>query len=360
MMPSRYPNYPSNSEKAGVRSLIFLRGDNRGIALVLVLWVLTFLSVLVGEFSHTMRTELNITRNFRDETLCYYYAKAGMNLALYHLVFDRALAGQAQMEQIDGDEKGLTWHPGRETIPVPFGDGLIEIEIRNESGKININAAQGTTLRMMLNPFELDDAEKDIIIDSIMDWRDKDKFHRINGAEDDYYLSLPTPYRAKNSDFDSIEELLLVRGITPEIFYSGLNDMVTIYPKNDETSGVRSSSAIRLNINEAPSEILSALPQMTQELIALVLEHRDQESFQSISQVFELLGAETGSAIRPYISTELVPYYTIRSVGSVRKSRTRRGIQAVLEIDPEPGHDFKVLEWRDNIKMKAKTTGAPL
>ena len=70
-----------------------------------------------------------------------------------------------------------------------------------------------------------------------MDWRDKDNLHRLNGAEDDYYLSLPQPYKCKNGDFTSIEELLLVRGVTPEIFYGGLKDMVAVY-QDKETGPV--------------------------------------------------------------------------------------------------------------------------
>jgi general secretion pathway protein K len=60
---------------------------------------------------------------------------------------------------------------------------------------------------------------RDIIVDSILDWRDADDFYRIHGAENDYYQSLKEPYRCKNGNFDSIEELLLVRGITPALFY---------------------------------------------------------------------------------------------------------------------------------------------
>jgi general secretion pathway protein K len=80
-----------------------------------------------------------------------------------------------------------------------------------------------------VNKFDLDDKEKDIIVDSILDWRDNDDLRRLHGAEDEYYQSLPDPYRAKNDDFESVEELLLVKGITPEIFHGGLKNIVTVY-----------------------------------------------------------------------------------------------------------------------------------
>ena len=56
--------------------------------------------------------------------------------------------------------------------------------------------------------------ERDVIVDSIQDWRDPNEEHRLNGAESDYYLGLPVPYRSKNADFDSCRRVLQVKGVT--------------------------------------------------------------------------------------------------------------------------------------------------
>src|SRR6185503_10932343 len=76
--------------------------------------------------------------------------------------------------------------------------------------------------------------EAEIIADSIVDWRDDDDFHQPNGAETEYYESLERPYRAKNAPFDTVEELLLVRGVTRELFYGdeerpGLKDLFSVF-----------------------------------------------------------------------------------------------------------------------------------
>jgi len=330
--------------------------NNRGIALVLVLWVLTLLSVLVGEFAQTMRTEINITRNFKEETLTYYIAKAGINLALDLLLFNGRLPISDEMDGFEAEEDGFEWHMGSDVPPIPFANGTIEINIENESGKININTAESGLLKMMLNPFDLDEAEKDIIVDSILDWRDKDDFHRLNGAESDYYQSLSSPYSAKNGDFDSIDELLLVKGVTSELFYGGLKEMVTIYPKTGQLEK-QSLGSNRININAAPSRVLLALPQMTDDLVLSVLEYRSEQPFQSIAQVPEVVGSEVYSAIFPYITTNLVPQYTIRAVGTIPGSRTRRGVQTVIAIDPEEKNLYNILEWLDNIEIRPKNGG---
>ena len=89
----------------------------------------------------------------------------------------------------------------------------------SEAGKVNINLVSESTLRKIIGQLGLEGEARDIVVDSILDWRDPDDFSRLNGAENDYYQSLKEPYYCKNGNLDSIEELLLVRGVTPDLFY---------------------------------------------------------------------------------------------------------------------------------------------
>jgi general secretion pathway protein K len=326
---------------------------NRGVALVLVLWILAFLSVLVGEFCLAMRTEINITTNFKEETLSYYYAKAGVSLATHRLLYGGIFPRSVEDDEEPQDEKAAEWHLGSKIPPISFGEGRIEIEIENESGKININYAGSGLLKMMLNPFDLDEEDKDVIVDSILDWRDPDDLYRLNGAEDEYYESLAHPYRTKNGPFDSVEELLLVRGVTPEIFYGGLKEMITIYPGESLSvdDGIKEApvNASQININAAPLQVLRALPEMTDDLILSILEYRVEQPFVSIAQVAPIVGNEVYGAIARYITTDLTSHYTIRSTGMMSGSPTRRGIEAILEIDRTSKHQYRVIEWLDNV-----------
>jgi general secretion pathway protein K len=327
--------------------------NNNGVALVLVLWILAFLSVLVGEFCLAMRTEINITTNFKEETLSYYYAKAGVNLATHRLLYGGVFPDSIEGNEESWNEEAVEWHLGSRIPPISFGGGSIEIEIENESGKVNINYANAGLLRMMLNPFDLDEEERDIIVDSIQDWRDADDLYRLNGAEDEYYGSLVHPYGAKNGLFDSVEELLLVRGVTPEIFYGGLKEMVTIYPGESLSSDNRVRTppvnANQININAAPPQVLRALPEMTDDLVLSILEHRAEQPFLSIGQVAPIVGNEVYGAIARYLSTSLVSHYTIRSTGMVTGSPTRRGVEVILEIDKTSRHKYRIIEWLDSV-----------
>jgi general secretion pathway protein K len=325
---------------------------NNGIALVLVLWILAFLSVLVGEFCLAMRTEVNITTNFKEETLSYYYAKAGVNLATHRLLYGGIFPDSIQDDEEIRDEEAFKWHLGSHIPPIFFGEGRIEIEIENESGKVNINHASGRVLRMILNSFDLDEQDRMIIVDSILDWRDGDDLYRLNGAENEYYGSLAYPYKAKNGPFDSVEELLFVRGVTPEIFYGGLREIFTIYPVGELSpaypNGKPPVNANQINVNAAPPRVLRALPQMTDDLVLSVLEYRAEKPIKSIVQIAPVVGGEVYNAISRYLTTGKASHYTIRSVGMISGSPTRRSVEVVLEIDGRLKSKYRIIEWLDD------------
>ncbi|MGE0083276.1 MAG: general secretion pathway protein GspK [Desulfococcaceae bacterium] len=348
--------------------------NERGIALFIVLWVLALLSVIAGQFCHAMRTEINITRNFSEETRCYYIAKAGLNIALAELIRSRtrpgtqasegtafqtegdkrlfpvrktkgvSASGEKKKDDIDTESEVILWRVNTDIPPVPFADGNFTVHMGNESGKIDINRADERMLKMILGSFDMDEKTVEIIADSILDWRDADDLHRINGAENKYYQSLPNPYSAKNGNFDSPEELLLVKGMTPEIFYGGLSEMLTVHsdPAQGETN--------RININAASAKMLMALPGMTEELVTALAEYRKEKDFKAISQLIPILGDEVYAAVSPYLSVQLSDVYTIRSEGSVSDSSAREGVCAVVKIDPRLKERYTVMQWTDSLE----------
>ncbi|MBL7204770.1 MAG: general secretion pathway protein GspK [Desulfobacteraceae bacterium] len=335
--------------------------NQKGIALFLVLWVLALLSVIVGEFCFAMRTEVNMTRNFKEQTEAYYIALAGLNRAIGELIRNEvvrqktAKKPESKMEENEEDSESQ-WRMNVDIAPVPFGQGKFEVKIGNESGKININGANESLLKMMLNAFDIEEQQKSVIIASIMDWRDKNDLHRLNGAEDSYYGSLPEPYECKNGDFDSVEELLMVRGVTPEIFYGGLKDVVTVFKppeRRKKLSGgyrVIAPNFDKININAASKKMLLALPSMTDKLTQAIMDYRKESDFKSLTEVSSLIGPDVYNAILPYISLETSPFYTITSVGKVEGSKILQGVKALIVIDRKLKKGYRLVQWRDGIQ----------
>jgi general secretion pathway protein K len=333
----------------------FLRNE-RGMALFIVLWVMALLTVIAGEFCYAVRTEANITRNFKEETQSYYIAVSGLSWAIEGLVADDSVPASLK-SNADDKAKGLENIRRRINIdipPIPYGDGQFKVEKENESGKVNLNRADESLLLMMLSRFEIADAEKNIIVDSIMDWRDEDDLHRVSGAENEYYLSLPKPYKCKNGDFTSVDELLFVRGVTPEIFYGGLKDIVAVYPhhKTGTERDIRRRTEYdykRININAAPSQTLRAFPLMTEKAVQDIMKYREKRDFQSFADLQPIVGAAIYDAIWPFVTFNLSPYYKIRSVGMLKEGQTRRGLQAVVKIDKTIAKGYEVIQWIDAV-----------
>jgi len=192
-----------------------------GIALVMVLWVMAILSVVVLEFSFAMRTEVNITQNYKEELQLYGMAQGGVHRAIAELIYKhdpkvQQLRKTLTIEEIPPDKK--EWVTDGRSYFLPFGQGACEIKVMSEAGKVNINLVSESMLRKIITLLGLEGEMRDIVVDSILDWKDPDDFYRVNGAENSYYQSLKESYYCKNAYFDSIEELLLVRGVSPALF----------------------------------------------------------------------------------------------------------------------------------------------
>ena len=320
----------------------------KGLALLMVLWITTLLAVIVGEFCYAMKTEINITRNFKESTQGYYIALAGVNRAAVELIKKTSTGMQKLQTPVeeedddddddDADENLIEWRIGANIPPVLFGEGEYKVKISNESGKININKATRSMLRMLLEGFDLDESEKDTIADSIMDWRDKDDLHRINGAEDDYYQSLDDSYECKDDDFDAIEELLLVKGVTADIFYGGLESMVTIYTQTNN-----------ININAASWEMLLALPGMTETAAREIITFRGEKEIKRVSVLNDIIDPDIYQSIKPYISLKISPFYSIDSFGGINGSKVKEGLRVLIKIDPKEKKGFRITRWIDFI-----------
>jgi general secretion pathway protein K len=303
--------------KTGSRWIRAQKPGQQGIALIMVLWVITIMMVIVLSFSLSSRTETFATLVFKEDKERKFIAEAGVERAIMELFYHRMYRNQ--QVTLQGRE---VWKTDGTPYTVQVGDGACIIRITDESGKIDINTASDIILRTFFLSFELEQDIVDTIVDSIMDWRDADDLKRLHGAESEYYLSLPSPYRAKNADFESVEELLLVKGITPEILYGspekkGTIEFLTVVGK-----------ARQINIMTAPKEVLMAIPGIDQgkadEIITL------RENVAMFPQIHALL---------PSQSAQYVTYggffsiFAIESVGYKERQKAGYSIKAAVILE---------------------------
>jgi type II secretory pathway component PulK len=195
-----------------------IRHYQKGIVLVIVLWLIVVLSAIAVGFGHSMLVEYRIMRNQTDKMISKELAKSGIENAIAILANDSTEAGALTSPWRIGESE--TWitelGDGNFTlfnnIPEEEDNDKISYGIVDENSKININTAPKSVLLKLPNVDE-------IIADSIIDWRSATATTSQYGAKDEYYTQLNPPYNCKNGPFDTIEELLLVKGITPAILY---------------------------------------------------------------------------------------------------------------------------------------------
>lgn len=208
-----------------------------------------------------------------------------------------------------------SWMPSNSPYSVQIGDRNCEVSISDESGKINVNKITDDTRAgfiKFLTAYKLEELVAETITASILDWLDEDDLHHINGAEKDYYLTLPEPYEAKNGPFESIEELTLVKGITPQIFEL-LRDHLTIYGSG------------KININFASKEVLLYVPEITQEIAEAIIQFRKKQgkirklsTLKGILRHFGIVGKDYMKVIE-YLTINDSNYMTINSIASSGK-----------------------------------------
>jgi general secretion pathway protein K len=324
-------------EKGGEGGFERIFSDERGVALILTLWILVLLTVIVAEFSTSMRAEINITRNFKEESESYYLALAGIEKAKEEIMTPSVVQcldeeGRLIFKEIGkGEEKKEP--PQREDLRLERG--TYSYEIIDEESKLNLNTATADMLRRLFSATGVKDILLDTIVDSIIDWRDPDDLHHLNGAEEDYYRSLPEPYSSKDGNFDAVEELLLVKGMTPEIFYgSAGKDEEDSYKGVAQFLTVKSSGMI--NINTAPMEVLEAVYGSIS--ADLILAQRNQ------------VGCITAPVANIPIGTIQSAHFSIISTGG-SKGSIHRVVKAIVEKGPS---GVKVLYWNDNCYYTGK------
>jgi general secretion pathway protein K len=206
--------------------------SERGSALIAVLWLSAALSAIAFAMSLTVRGETDRTATSMDDLRSYYLASAGVQRAILEVLWTAT--------------QGATFMPKEaKYIDYDFPSGVAHVEIIPETAKLNVNRASGEQLAALISALGVDPARAAVIAAGIIDWRTPG----AGGSPfDAYYLSQTPSFQAPHASFQEIEELLSVRGVTPEIFYgtwvatgngdagenplvrhAGLNDCLTVY-----------------------------------------------------------------------------------------------------------------------------------
>jgi len=316
-----------------------------GVILIVMLWILTALAVMTLSFARESRMEMSAARNTQTLEKSYFIARAGMETTIYWLLQQR-MSGTVRQSAVQRDADPID--VGR--ITGSFGGGVYQVDIVDESGKININTVSEQQLFALIRASGIEEPDASIITESILDWRDQDDDPHPNGAEEEYYQSLEPAYKPKNGRIAAVEELLLVRGMTRDYFYGkperssdgtvtymyGLSRFFTVYLTRDQ-----------INVNHAELPTLMSIPGMPESTARAIYERRHVAPFRDIA---ELSREISNSAILSRLTTAQTGTLTLTAAARADNSRAVRVIRAVVNLNAgRTQNSYQILYWNENI-----------
>ena len=213
--------------------------------LIVALWTVSILSLLAAAAGVRAWLEIRLARGQIDRMREERLVAAAATLARRVLPTDEKAPATLKDPWADDAAlfKDVRLAEGTFSVVKPGSGGAdgagAVYGLEDESDRVNLNAAGADALRSLLP-----DADPEVPA-AVARWRQASAPPLSTADDDDYYSSLPHPYPRKRSDYESVEELLLVRGMTPEL-YAALAPLVTVYSRS-------------VNVNTATPRTLAAL-----------------------------------------------------------------------------------------------------
>ena len=336
-----------------------------GIALVIVMISIAVLSILAAAFAFSMKVETKLAQNASSETELLWMGLSGVEYARWVLVQQTTIPEERGFDALNqfwasGDTSSVSNSPfqGMSLSGYPLGNGHFSIKITDLDRKMNINTADLRFLQNAFNIVGVDAGESSQITSAIIDWIDANDDPGPNGAEDRDYMALDPPYHCKNKPIDDMAELLLIRGVTPDMYWGGV---ATNHPpsKFQTKLGARPGfanqavfpvglkdiftpiSSGKININTCSAEVLQMIPLMDENTAAEIIRLRTETPFRNTSQL-------ASAGMNPQLFQQMSQYLTVQSSAfevqvDAEVAGYHRQFTAIVGRNPRNPRDVPVL-----------------
>ena len=309
-----------------------------GIALIIVMISITVLAILAGGFAYSMKVESKLARNVNSEAQLEWLGRSGVEYCRWILSEQLRIPGEPY------DALNQVWAGGPGGIAttnsalldvqkeVTLGTGSFTWKITDLESKFNINTAPEPILQQALMLMGVDASQMAPIIACIQDWIDPDENPRMEGAESEYYQSLQPPYYSKNGPIDDLSELLLIKNITPDLYWGAaytnhssraFQPRASYFAAGAPISTINSGfvnlftplSSGRVNINTASADVLQLIPGVNAIIAQAIVGARQGEDdgsgltgpYRSVAQV------QRAPEVPLWLVGALTPYCDVRS-----------------------------------------------
>ena len=315
-----------------------------GSALLAVLWLAAALSAIAFSVANTVRAETERTSTEVDSLRAYYLASGAIDRAILYIQWGPSYRNP------DGTPKYF-----QNPMPVlqfNFPAGAATTEVIPEASKLNINSAPPAELVRLLVAVGAPPEQAETVAQGIVDWRSPTPGGSFTQF-DQYYLSIGPSFRARHASFQEIEELLLVRGVTPDLFYGSYrhDDQGRLVPRPGlrDCLSVYGSTGV-LDANTVEPAVMQAVG-ISPDIASAIANLRRAAPFRDMGP---LAPFASGGAGIGRLGIAQSPIVTLRATARLRLdngqfSDLRRSVSAMVKfLGPEWNPPFHIMRWYDN------------
>jgi DNA uptake protein ComE-like DNA-binding protein len=320
--------------------------DQRGVALLAVLWLTVALTFMGMATAHMVRTEVDAVSNQIDWDRSYYLASGCIEAAMYSI----ARYSVTPPASADAPIAPSQFAPGKRWLEYQFPGGACDVEIVPEQAKLNINRATPDQLAALFAVLGLSPNDSLQLAAAIADWR-APRSSEAGSIWDLYYASLAQPYRARHAPIERLEELLPVRGLSHDMFFGHVEKTSAgpwrKWPPFADLLTTQ-AAATAVNPNYASYEVLRSLPGWNESMAAGVIAARARAPFRTFD---DLQSADPAIAITGSLANLTFaagPVYTLTATGYLPGSPVRRSVRALVQIDRSIPLYHRVFGWWDD------------
>jgi len=317
-----------------------------GAALIVAMWTVLILSLMIGGLAYEMHIEAGITSYARKRLKAQVAARGGVEYAKFLLAksFETSAFEEAdeEKEALRILTKNLERGIGVSGTEVKMGESTAVVDILPEAGRRNVNTLEDEDWEELLDQSGVPEEIWPDLIDCFMDWVDPGDEHRLNGAEENDSFYKEGGYVPKNAALDTVDELLLIKGFSPEIVYGG----PPTDPKAEPLRGIAHLLTTfgdgKVNVNTASREVLLTLTagegqMMDDWTVDDLLKYRlgddglpntKDDGFTSVQEAINKSGMDPGLASKISVSDR--QFVRVVSIGE--NNGVRSGVWAVFEV----------------------------
>ena len=280
----------------------------KGSVLIIVLWTAVLLTVLVTAMAGKVRLSAQTVVHNQDASIGWAalmgavsHAEMEVMLGLMSLPVDYQPVltedGEIRREQYRFNGQALA-------LEYPVSDDIV-VRIYDHAGKINLNRIPRRNMQMLieqrLGGLDADPEQVQDLLTAWTDWTDLNDLEGLNGAEEDYYQSLPQGYSPRNNpELDSVDELLHIRGFAELFEGVNLDAAFTVYG-NERT----------INLNLATREAMELLPGLDEELIENIIAFREREDINNRAEIAEIVPFENLQELSAWVGNNTTQVYSV-------------------------------------------------